>query len=211
MIQHRYQAAIEAYQKIDAPSAKVWSTMGYAYQLLSDLNDAVRCYKQSIRIDPRDARIINNLATAYDQLGDHHRAERLYREAIDLGPGSAVYLKNLGTNLLAQHEVQKGSEAYRQALAIDPHVLDAKSALALALPLKDNAEANYAKARTCAQAGLIDCTVDYLRKALDEGSATPARITSDIQFASVRDNPEVQHLLTEQRESIASTGGSRKN
>lgn len=195
MQQGRYQEALESYQRVIVPSARLWRSMGKAYQLLLDFNDARRYYRESIKLDPTDARVVNNLATVYDQLQDHRRAESLYREAIRLDPHSAIYFKNLGTNLLAQHEFKKGSAAYRQALAIDPHALDDHNVQAMALPHKDNAATNYARARSCAQSGLIDCTVVYLRKALDEGAATPTSIASDDLFAQVRNTPEVRELL----------------
>jgi tetratricopeptide (TPR) repeat protein len=199
MEQRQYQAALEAYHQVPARSAKLWSRMGVAYQLLLDFNDAARCYAESVQLDPGNALYYNDLATAYDQLGDHRRAEDLYRMAIRLDPHSAIYLKNLGTNLLAQHEFDRGSEAYHAALAIDPHILDFRNSPTMALPRKDNAETNYVKARSCAQAGLIDCTVVYLRKALDEGSATPKRIIADDRFQAVLSVPQVQQLLIEQR------------
>ena len=200
MQQHRYQEAVEAYRRVPVPSAKLWNHMGMAYQLLLDFNNAVRCYKESARLDPHSALFYNNLATAYDQLGDHRQAEQLYREAIRLAPHSALYFKNLGTNLLAQHEFEKGSEAYMQALSIDPQILDFRNTntTSMVIPLKDHAETNYVRARSCAQAGLIDCTVVYLRKSLDEGSATPKKIASDSRFQAVLNTPEVQLLLTEQ-------------
>ena len=56
MKQHRYQAALEAYQRVPVRSAKLWSSMGIAYQLLSDFNDSVRCYKESgSELDPQNA------------------------------------------------------------------------------------------------------------------------------------------------------------
>jgi tetratricopeptide (TPR) repeat protein len=199
MEQGSYQAALDAYQLAPVRSAKLWSRMGIAYQLLFNFNDAVRCYKESIRLDPHNALFYNDLATAYDQLEDHRQAEQLYREAIRLDPHVAVYFKNLGTNLLAQHEFDNGSEAYRQALTIDPHILDFRNTPSMALPRKDNAETNYVRARSCAQAGLVDCAVAYLRKALDEGSATSKRIASDTRFQAVFNTPKVQRLLAEQR------------
>jgi tetratricopeptide (TPR) repeat protein len=199
MAEHQFQAALQAYQNVQHPTPKVWSSMGRAYQLLYDFDDAVRCDLEAVKGDPHNARLLNNLGTAYDQRGDHRQAESLYREAIRIGPESAVYYKNLGTNLLAQDEPEQGAVAYEQALALDPHVLDGHTASALAEPRRANAETNYAKSRSCAQAGLIDCTVMYLRKALDEGAATPATIASDRFFAGVRNSPAIRQLLMEER------------
>jgi tetratricopeptide (TPR) repeat protein len=196
MAQHRYQAALETYQRALTPSAKLWSRIGIAYQSLLDPDDAIRCYKESLKLEPDNPRVLNDMATAYDQLDDHRQAERLYRKAIRLTPDSATYLKNLGTNLLAQHKSEQGSEAYGDALTLDPHIFANHSNPLMALPAADNAETNYARARSCAQAGQKDCVLAYLTKALNEGSATPERIAGDGQFNAFRSDPEVQELLT---------------
>jgi hypothetical protein len=79
MAQHRYQAALETYQSALTPSAKLWSRIGIAYQSLLDPNDAVRSYRESLKLEPENPRVLNDIATAYDQLGEHRQAERLYR------------------------------------------------------------------------------------------------------------------------------------
>ena len=199
MAQRRYQAALEVYSRVRSPSAKLWVRMGIAYQLLFGLDSAVRCYKEAIKLEPDNPRDLNDLATALDQLGEHGQAELLYRKAISLAPDSAIYRKNLGTNLLAQSEFQEGSEVYRQALALDQHVLDNHSDPAMILPPAENAETNYARARSCAQAGITDCALAYLRKALQEGSATSGRVAADNAFEFLRNNPALLQLVSEQK------------
>src|ERR1700753_538888 len=67
MIHRRYQAAIEAYKQAQAPeaSAVVWNKMGIAYQMMFNLQDATRCYEQSLKLDSRNANVLNNLGTVY--------------------------------------------------------------------------------------------------------------------------------------------------
>ena len=48
-----YQAAIEAYAQVLTPSAVVWNKLGICYQLLYDLKDAERCYKESLSQFPQ--------------------------------------------------------------------------------------------------------------------------------------------------------------
>lgn len=199
MAQGRYQAALDVYSAVPSPSAKLWARMGISYQFLFSFDGAVRCYKQALRLDPNNPRTINNLATVLDQQGKHQEAERLYRKAIELAPDSATYVKNLGTNLFAQHEFQRGSEEYRKALSLDPHVMDDHKNPAMILPKPENGESNYARARSCAEAGAIECAVTYLRKALQEGSATRSRIATDKEFEAVLTDPAVQQLLSEQK------------
>jgi tetratricopeptide (TPR) repeat protein len=199
MAQRRYHAALEVYSRVSVPSAKLWARMGVAYELLFGLDRAVECYQKALKLEPNNARDLNDLATALDQLGEHDQAERLYRRAIILNPDSAVYSKNLGTNLLAQHEFRKGLEAYRRALALDPHVLDDHNDPAMILPSAENAETNYARARSCAQAGITDCALDYLRKVLREGSVTAKAIASDSDFGALQNDPALRRLLDEQK------------
>jgi tetratricopeptide (TPR) repeat protein len=199
MAQHRYQAALEIYSRVPAPTAKLWARMGVAYQMLFGFESAVHCYKEALRLEPNNARAMNDLATALDQLGEHADAEEFYHKALRLTPDSAIYLKNLGTNLLAQHLLDDGSEAYRQALALDPHIFDNQSNPAMTLTSAQNAEVNYARARSCAQAGLTDCALSYLRRALQESSGIRNRLAGDSDFAALRSQPPLQQLLAEQK------------
>lgn len=63
----------------------------------------------------------------------------------------------------------------------------------------ENGETNFARARICAETGATECAVAYLRKALQEGSATRSRIASDKEFAAVLKDPALQQLLSEQK------------
>ena len=196
-----YQAALEAYSKIERPSAAVWNKMGIGYQMLFDSKDAVRCYKESLKLDPNNFRVLNNLATLDDTLQDYSAAERLYTRALRINPRSALVLKNLGTNLLRQHQYGRGSDALAQALAIDPHIFDSHSGpkVEAPSPVQERGAASYFEARSCARAGLTDCAIAHLRQAFNEGSATLKKVADENDFESMRGKPEFQSLLAEQR------------
>jgi tetratricopeptide (TPR) repeat protein len=198
MDQGRYHAALDMYLRVESRTAKLWARIGNAYQLLFSFENAVSSYRESLRLEPDNARVMNNLAAALDQQGYHKNAELLYRKAIDLNPDSATYLRNLGTNLLAQHKFQEGSDAYGKALVIDPHILDNQSHAAMILSPAVNAEINYARARSCAEAGMTECAIMYLRKAIQEGAATRSRVTSDSDFQALLNDPDFKQFLAEQ-------------
>lgn len=197
----QYQAAVQAYAQIQQPSATVWNKMGIAYQMLFDLQDAARCYKESLKLDPDNSHALNDLATVEDSLKDFSSAEHYYKQALRLNPRSALYLKNLGTNLLMQHEYGRGSDAYAQALAIDPHIFDTHSGPSIEFPgpVQEHGTASYFKARSCARAGLTGCAVVYLRRAFDEGGATLQKVANENDFESMRGMPEFEHILGEQK------------
>lgn len=201
IVHHEYQAAIDAYSRVAQPSAALWNKMGIAYQMLFDPKNAARCYRECLRLDPGHTGALNNLATIDDERDDFTAAERLYRQALAVNPRSAMVLKNLGTNLLLQHRYRESSEAYAQALAVDPHILDHSSGptTVARATTRDRGEESYLEARSCARAGLDGCAIDHLRRAFNEGFATPQKVAKEDDFASLRQTPAYVRLLEEQQ------------
>lgn len=199
--QHQYEAAIAAYAGSPVMTATLWNKMGIAYQLMLDPKEAVRCYRESLKLDPGNAQILNNLGTVYASLRDYDQADRVYRKALKLDPTSAVILKNLGTNLVAEKEYSKGWRAYQQALAIDPHVFADQKSPKIEEPIavRERDAVHYDMAVGCARAGHADCALKYLRMALDEGFTDRKKIASSSEFASLRNNPDFQQLVEQPR------------
>lgn len=197
----RYQAAIASYEKAPHPTAALWNKMGIAYQMMFNTKDAVRCYRESLKLDPRNSQVLNNLGTVYASVKDYNQADRLYRKAIKLDSDSALIYKNLGTNLLAEHKYNKGWEAYQHALKIDPQIFSDHDSPHVDNPssVQERGAMNYYMALGCVRAGYTDCALEYLRMALDEGFTSRKKVAADIEFASLRDNPAFQQLLAEQR------------
>jgi Tfp pilus assembly protein PilF len=199
-IHQRYQAALAAYARA-TPTATIWNKMGIAYQMMFNLRDATRCYKQSLALDPKNPNVLNNLATIYDSGKEYGLAEKYYKRALKLDPKSALILKNLGTNLLSQHRYSRGWAMYQQALAIDPLIFEDRNSPQVQNPssVQERGAMNYYMALGCARIGQTGCALEYLRMAMDEGYTTPKKVASDLAFASLRDNPDFKTLLAEQK------------
>lgn len=197
-----YQAALAAYAQDPHRNAAVWNKMGIAYQMMFNLKAAARCYKESLRLKPKSAMVLNNLGTVYDSVKDYSAAERMYHKALKVDPKSPLILKNLGTNLLVQRKYNKGWQAYEKALALDPNIFENHTGPTVANPtsLQERGAMNYFMARGCVRMGQTECALDYLRRALDEGYTTAKKISSDADFASLRDNPAFKQLLAEQQQ-----------
>ncbi len=198
-VHQRYQAAIAAYQKAP-PSAAIWNKIGIAYQMMFNVHDAIRCYRESLKLDPHNAQVINNLATVYDSQKQYGAAERLYRKALKIDPESALVYKNLGTNLLSQHKYSRGWASYQRAVEIDPQIFADRGSPQVQNPasVTDRGAVNYYMALGCVRMGQTDCALQYLRRALDEGFTSPKKVASDVAFASLRDNPDFKQLLASQ-------------
>jgi Tfp pilus assembly protein PilF len=196
----RYQAAIAAYSKLPKLTAAVWNKMGIAYQMMFNDGEASHCYKESLKLDPDNPQTLNNLGTVYASMKSYSQAERMYRKAIKLDPKSARILKNYGTSLLAERKYDKGWEIYKQALAIDPGVFAESDGPTVEDPsgIRERGAMNYYMAAGCAHAGYVECALQYLRLALDEGFTTRKKVKTDAEFASIRENPGFRELLAEQ-------------
>ena len=196
MAHQRYQAAIEQYKK--APrSAEVLNKMGIAYQLLFNLDDAARCYEQSLKLNPKNSVAINNLGTVYVTLKQYSKAEKAYRKALKLQPKSALVHKNLGTALLAQHKYEKGWKEYQNALADDPEVFKNNTAVRVENPasVQDRGAMNFYMAKGCVRAGQAERAIEYLRMAINEGFTTPKKVAADEEFAGLRGIPAYEEML----------------
>lgn len=201
MIAHqRYQAAIEAYKKVPRTSADVWNKMGIAYQMMSDLADASRCYQASLKIDPHNASVLNNLGTTYDSLMEYSDAERMYRRALKIDPRSAVILKNLGTSQMAEHKYKLGWQSYQAAMAISPEIFEDRLGPTVDNPstAQNRGAMNFYMAKACVRAGMNDRAIEYLRRALNEGFTNPKKIIADQGFAALHGIPAFEQMLAAQ-------------
>jgi tetratricopeptide (TPR) repeat protein len=201
MAHQRYQAAIEAYKKGPRDSATLWNKMGIAYQLMLNLDEAMRCYEKSLKIEPRNSVVLNNLGTIYDSQKEYPSAERMYKRAIKYDPKSALIYKNLGTNLLTQHKYKKGWEDYKVALALDPDVFGHSTSPRVENPasVEDRGAMNFYMAKGCIRAGMKEQAIEYLRMALNEGFTSPKKIMADNEFAGLHGNPAFDQMIASER------------
>jgi tetratricopeptide (TPR) repeat protein len=200
MAHRRYQAAIEAYKQ--APqSAVIWNKMGIAYQLMFNMQDALRCYQESMKLDPKSVNVLNNLGTIYDSLKQYKQAVKMYKKALKIDPKSALVLKNLGTDLLAQHQYKKGWQVYKEALAVDPQIFDRNNGPRVENPasVQDRGAMNYYMAKGCVRAGKNERAVEYLRMAINEGFTNAKKVAADQEFAGLHGVAGFEQLIAEQK------------
>jgi len=200
MAHRRYQAAIEAYKQAP-PTAVVWNKMGIAYQMLFNMEEAVRCYEKSLKLDSKSVNVLNNLGTVYDSMKEYRLAVKMYHKALKIDPQSALVLKNLGTDLLAQHQYKKGWAVYKEALAVDPQIFDHSNGPRIENPasVQDRGAMNYYMAKGCVRAGDTSRAVQYLRMAIDEGFISPKKIAADQEFAGLHGVAAFDQLIAEQK------------
>lgn len=201
MAHQRYQAAIDEYKLAPKDSASAWNKRGIAHQLMFNIVDAERCYRQALKLDPKNAVYHNNMGSVYMAQREYKKAEKEYRKALHYDSKSALFHKNLGTALLAARRYQRGWEAYQQALAIDPSIFDRKTTgvrVENPASVQDRGAMNFYMAKGCVRAGMLERAVEYLRMALNEGFTNPKKILADAELASLKDVPQFQQLMASQ-------------
>jgi tetratricopeptide (TPR) repeat protein len=201
MAHRRYQAAIEAYKQAPTISAEIWNKMGIAHQMMFNMQDAMHCYQESLRLDEKNVNVLNNLGTVYDSMKDYKAAVKMYHKALKIEPKSGLVLKNLGTDLLAQRKYKKGWEAYKEALAVDPQIFDHNNGPRIENPasVQDRGAMNFYMAKGCVRAGKNERAVEYLRMAINEGFTNAKKVAADQEFAGLRGLPAFDQLMAEQK------------
>ncbi len=199
MARQQYQAAIEQYKQAP-PEPELLNKMGVAYQLLDNIRDAARCYKEALRSDPKNPKYLNNIGSVYMADREYGRAVKSFGKAARLDATSALYQKNLGTALFADRNYKKGWIAYQEALKLDPTVFDHSTSIRVENPgtIQDRGAMNFYMAKGCMKAGLPDRAIEYLRLALNEGFTTPKKVIADAEFNPLHKMPAFLEMMAAQ-------------
>lgn len=111
-----------------------------------NLAEAIRCYREAIRLQPEFVPTYNNLANALQAKGDFESALAAIRQALVMEPDKAALHCTLGSLLWLQDQPQAAIAAYERAVALQPELFLAHYNLAKAFAAMGDfrrAEASY--------------------------------------------------------------------
>jgi tetratricopeptide (TPR) repeat protein len=112
---------------IEQLKAQEWFERGYVLQTeAKNLQEAVHCYREAIRLDPTLSHASNNLGRLLQDLKRYDEAETAYRQTIELEPSNAVAYHNLGALLITVERYEEAEAVYRRAIELDPSRVDAQ-------------------------------------------------------------------------------------
>jgi superkiller protein 3 len=124
--------AIGAYRRALAlePSGKGWTNLGVLIQkhlgrLEDKKGDALKAYKQAVKVDPDLAEGYYNLGSFYEKDRQHEAALRAYSWAVELDPEQGHYFTNLAGVHISLEQSDKAYQAYEKALEVNPKLPDA--------------------------------------------------------------------------------------
>ncbi len=188
------------------PSAGLYDKRGMTYVLLQRIPDARKDFEKAIKTDKRYAVAYNNLGSAYYIIGKFSKAISLYQKAINIDASVASYHCNLGAAYLRRKKVPEAVKAFTEAVRLDPTVLERSSVNGISSQVKpspeDHAHFDYLMAKTFAKSGDAQRSLQYLRKAMEEGYKDISDVYKDQEFASLRDTAEFKQLMSEKIEAI---------
>ena len=97
--------------------AKLWHEAGISALASDRLEDAVRSFRNAVRLNPRHDAAWNDLGVVMEALGNPFEAMKCYRQVLDIRPDHAQARANLG---MLWFQMKAASLLSRQAFSSIP-------------------------------------------------------------------------------------------
>ena len=205
--QKRYLDSIDYYDAALAkqPAALVLNKKGIALLFLKHEKEAQKCFEQALKMDKKSAESLNNLGFVEQMEKRYGKAIKYYNKALAIHPNSATFHYNLGAAYFSKHEYDKAAQEYRTAYQLDPQVFQRVSktgVIAQSSSPEDRAAFSFMVAKMYAQAGDLEHSLEYLRKAMEEGYKNINKVYTDAEFASLRTDKRFADLMAQKPQAI---------
>ena len=176
----------------------VYNKAGIAELLMQRFREAGKDFDRAIHLDHQFADAVNNLGVIDYEAKKYGKAIKQYEKAIRSRPDSASFYSNMGAAYFGKKEFEKAGEAYAKAMQLDPDILERTSHNGISAQLPspgDRARYDYLIAKLCAKQGDRDRSLQYLRRALEEGYKGINDVYKDPEFAGLRDDARFTQLM----------------
>ena len=181
--QKRYLDALDFYAAAVAkhPTALLWNKEGMSYLLLKKFPEATKCFNRAIKADKNAPEGYNNRGFMEQLNKNYDKAIRYYKKALALQPNDALFRYNMATSYFGKHEYALAAQQYRA---------------------EDRAAFSFMVAKMYAQAGDLDHSLEYLRKAMEEGYKNIKKVYTDSEFATLRTDKRFEELMSQKPQPI---------
>ena len=186
--------------------ARLYNKVGITELMMQRYKEARKSFERAIHADREFADAYNNLGVVYYEGKHYSAAVKHYREAIAKDSSSASFFSNLGSALFSRKEFEPAVIAYQHALELDPEVFERTSRAGVQAQLpspEDRAHYNYTVAKLYAKMGLSDRSLEYLKKAMEEGYKDLKNAYKDVEFSQLRKDPRFTELMASKTAVIA--------
>src|SRR5213080_2705234 len=196
-----YLDAIDYYevaQQKDPHSAALCNKIGISELMLQRYRDAGKHFQQAIKYDRKFSDAYNNFGVVQYERRKYRAAIKQYKKAMEISPDSASFYSNLGAAYFASKKFEEASRAYAEALRLDPTIFEHTSRTGITAQMaspEDRAHYDYVLAKLYAKIGDPDHSLQYLRKAMEDGYKGVTEVYSDPEFAELRKDARFADLM----------------
>jgi len=206
-VQKRYLDSIDYYNVAlkKQPSVLLWNKLGMSYLLLQRPDQAGKAFDRAIKMDKHDPAAYNNRGYVEQMKKKYDKAINYYNKAIALRADDAVFYYNMGSCYFSKHDYQDAAQQYQAAFAIDPNIFVRVSRMGImvqATSPEDRAAFSFMVAKMYAQAGDFDHSLEYLRKAMENGYKKINEVYTDREFATLRTDKRFEELMAQRPQPI---------
>ena len=140
---HLQQALSDATKLLDEypNSAVLFNIAGASHAALMQFSEAIRCFRQSLKIHPDNAGTYNNIGNALRGKEDLKAAVESYKQALKIKPDYAEAYYNMGGALTDSGNSEAAIESYKQSIKINPNYAEAYANMGIVLLEKGDPEA----------------------------------------------------------------------
>ena len=189
-----YRAALAK----ESNNSRLCNKIGINELQMTRFAEARKDFERAIKNDRQFADAYNNLGVIYYLQKKYGKAIKEYEQAIKLRQDSDYFYSNLGAAHFSRKDYEKASLAYNQALAIDPDIFERTSHTGVQAQMSspgDRAHFYYVLAGLYAKAGSPERSLQYLRRAMEEGYKGIEDVYKDAEFAGLRKDPRFTELM----------------
>ncbi len=205
--QKRYLDSVDYYDAALAkrPNALLLNKKGIALLFLQRNKDAKKCFEKALSLNKDSAEAMNNLGFMAQLEKRYNRAIKYYEKALTVRPDSPTFHYNLGAAYFSKHKFDLAAQEYRLAYQYDPDIFQRVSKtgiMAQSSSPEDRAAFSFMVAKMYAQAGDVTHSLEYLRKAMEEGYKGIDKVYTESEFASLRTDPRFADLMAQKPQPI---------
>lgn len=189
-----YHAALNK----DPHAGRLLNKMGISQLQMQRYREARQSFEQAIKVNFQLADAHNNLGVVFYEERKYSNAIKQYGKAIDIDSTSSSFYSNLGAAYFAKKDFNKSATAYMQALQLDPDVFERSSRGGVQAQLpspQDRARYDYTVAKLYAKMGFSDRSLEYLRRAMEEGYKDFKNVYKDAEFVELRKDKRFTELV----------------
>jgi tetratricopeptide (TPR) repeat protein len=196
-----YLDAIDYYQAALAKApenSELTNKLGIAELMLQRFREAGKYFEHAIKENRSFAEAYNNLGVIDYERRRYRSAVKQYKKALDLEPQSASFYSNLGAAYFARKDFARATQAYMRAVQLDPDIFERTSHSGISARMaspEDRAHYDFVLAKLYAKLGDHDRSLEFLRKAMEEGYKGVGDVYTDPEFAQLRKDVRFAELM----------------